>query len=155
MSDRRQQTSTATDMRDGDYEDEAGKTMANERRGAGGVSTADMAAAMEGQKGSGKRSSSQENGSDGRPTPLFPGNESESFRSRWTEIQTGFVDEPRHAVEAADGLVAEVIQRLAATFAEERKGLEQQWGRGSDVSTEDLRVSLQRYRSFFERLLST
>jgi hypothetical protein len=85
---------------------------------------------------------------------LFPENEANNFRTRWTEIQTGFVDEPRRAVEQADALVAEVIKRLANSFAEERSKLEGQWGRGDDVSTEDLRVSLRRYRSFFDRLLS-
>ena len=87
-------------------------------------------------------------------TTLFPEKETTDFRTRWTEIQTGFVDEPRHAVEQADALVAEVIKRLADSFAEERSKLEGQWGRGDDVSTEDLRVSLRRYRSFFDRLLN-
>jgi hypothetical protein len=85
---------------------------------------------------------------------LFPENETNDFRTRWTDIQTGFVDEPRRAVEQADALVAEVIKRLANSFAEERSKLEGQWGRGDDVSTEDLRVSLRRYRSFFDRLLN-
>jgi hypothetical protein len=87
-------------------------------------------------------------------TPLFPSNELDSLRSRWKEIQTGFVDEPRKAVEQADGLVASAMKRLAEVFAQERSGLEQQWDRGDNVSTEDLRVALQRYRSFFDRLLS-
>jgi len=86
--------------------------------------------------------------------PLFPGNELEGVRTRWKEIQTGFVDEPRKAVEQADGLVASAMKRLAEVFAEERSGLEQQWDRGDSVSTEDLRVALQRYRTFFDRLLS-
>jgi hypothetical protein len=86
--------------------------------------------------------------------PLFPEAEAEALRNRWTDIQAGFVDEPKHAVEDADGLVAEVIKRLAETFAEERRKLEQQWDRESDISTEDLRVALQRYRSFFSRLLT-
>jgi len=90
----------------------------------------------------------------GKTTPLFPENETTNFRHRWTEIQTAFVDEPRRAVEQADGLVAEVIKRLADSFANERSKLEGQWGRGDDVSTEDLRVALQRYRAFFDRLLS-
>ena len=77
------------------------------------------------------------------------------FRTRWESIQTAFVDSPRQAVEDADGLVAELMQRLAQTFTQERESLEGQWSRGDDVSTEDLRVALQRYRSFFERLLST
>jgi len=73
--------------------------------------------------------------------------------SRWLAIQAGFVDEPRRAVEEADGLVAELIQRLARTFAAERARLEEQWSRGSQVSTEDLRVSLRTYRTFFNELL--
>ena len=87
-------------------------------------------------------------------SPLFPAGEATSFRARWIEAQTSFVDEPRHAVEQADGLVAEMMQRLASVFADERSKLEQQWSRGDDISTEDLRVALQRYRSFFDRLLS-
>jgi hypothetical protein len=75
-------------------------------------------------------------------------------RSRWEKIQGGFVDEPRRAVEEADTLVAELMQQLADSFAQERKGLEGQWDRGDEVSTEDLRIALQRYRSFFDRLLS-
>ncbi len=87
-------------------------------------------------------------------TPLFPTDQAESFRSRWTAVQSGFVDEPRRAVEQADSLIAEVMKSLAASFAEERQSLERQWDQGDDVSTEDLRVGLQRYRSFFDRLLS-
>jgi hypothetical protein len=87
-------------------------------------------------------------------TPLFTPEDTEDFRRRWSEIQAGFVDEPRRAVEQGDSLVAEVIQRLATVFADERGNLERQWGQGSDVSTEDLRVALQRYRSFFDRLLT-
>lgn len=87
-------------------------------------------------------------------TPLFPSNELDDLRTRWKDIQTGFVDEPRKAVEQADGLVASAMKRLAEVFAQERSGLEQQWDRGDNVSTEDLRVALQRYRSFFDRLLS-
>jgi hypothetical protein len=90
---------------------------------------------------------------DSRTAALFPENESRDFHKRWTDIQTGFVDEPRRAVERADELVAEVIKRLADSFAQERSRLEGQWGRGDNVSTEDLRVALQRYRAFFDRLL--
>ena len=89
-----------------------------------------------------------------RPTMLFPEKEANDFRHRWTDIQTDFVDEPRKSVERADELVAEVIKRLAKGFAEERSRLEGQWGRGDDVSTEDLRVALRRYRGFFDRLLN-
>jgi len=86
-------------------------------------------------------------------TPLFPTGEAEGFRTRWTEVQTGFVDEPRTAVEQADTMVAEMMQRLAQVFSEERAKLEEQWSRGDDISTEDLRQALRRYRSFFDRLL--
>lgn len=86
--------------------------------------------------------------------PLFSESEMGKFRSRWSNVQTGFVvDEPRRTVEEADKLVASVMQRLAERVANERSGLEKQWDQGDDVSTEDLRVALQRYRSFFDRLL--
>lgn len=88
-----------------------------------------------------------------KPTPLFLDSEMGEFRSRWSSIQTRFVDEPRRTVEDADKLVASVMQRLAEGFANERSGLEKQWDQGDNVSTEDLRVALQRYRSFFDRLL--
>ena len=86
--------------------------------------------------------------------PLLDQPETDSFTTRWREIQVDFVDRPRESVEHADALVAELMQRLAASFAEERGRLEQQWDGGDDVSTEDLRVALTRYRSFFDRLLS-
>lgn len=86
--------------------------------------------------------------------PLFDDDEGRGLRSRWEAIQTGFVDEPRSAVEQADALVAQIMTRLAQVFADERTGLEQQWSRGDNVSTEDLRLALKRYRSFFERLLA-
>ena len=91
---------------------------------------------------------------DGQPTPLLTAEQTQSFKNRWTNIQTSFVDEPRHAVEEADGLVAELMQHLAEMFSDERATLERQWSRGDNVSTEDLRLALQRYRSFFDRLLS-
>ena len=85
---------------------------------------------------------------------MFPGEETAGFRTRWDGIQTGFVDEPRKAVEEADALVAQVIKRLTEVFANERSTLEHQWDSGEQVSTEDLRLALQKYRSFFERLLA-
>lgn len=86
--------------------------------------------------------------------PLFPSGELDGLRTRWKTIQGTFVDEPRQAVELADELVASAMKRLAEVFSEERSRLEQQWDRGDNVSTEDLRVALQRYRTFFERMLS-
>jgi hypothetical protein len=87
-------------------------------------------------------------------TPLVEQSALQDFRSRWGAIQTGFVDNPGGAVKQADELVAAVMQRLAEVFAGERANLELQWAKGDDVSTEDLRVALRRYRSFFDRLLS-
>ncbi len=82
------------------------------------------------------------------------GGDAEGLRREWDQVQAGFVDEPRRAVEKADGLVARATQRLAEVFGTERERLEEQWRRGDRVSTEDLRLALRRYRSFFARLLS-
>ena len=92
-------------------------------------------------------------------TPLFDENAGRDLRERWLVIQTAFVDEPQAAVEKADSLVAEVLQRLTDTFARERDELESGWSHGGDdkapeLSTEDLRQAIRRYRSFFDRLLS-
>lgn len=86
--------------------------------------------------------------------PLLSPEEANDFRARWDAIQVSFVDEPRSAVQEADGLVAVTTKRLAETFAAERTKLDAQWERGENVSTEDLRLALRRYRSFFGRLLS-
>ena len=91
---------------------------------------------------------------DERRAPLFGEDVSSQLRARWTDVQAGFVDEPRRAVEQADSLVAEAMQALASTFAGERQRLESDWEHKGDVSTEDLRQALRRYRSFFDRLLS-
>jgi hypothetical protein len=85
---------------------------------------------------------------------LLAANEAQELRSRWDKIQTGFVDEPRRSVKDADALVAETIKRLSDTFFQARAKMEQDWDRGDNVSTENLRMALRRYRSFFTRLLS-
>ena len=85
---------------------------------------------------------------------LFPDTECQDFRARWERIQVNFVEEPRRAVQEADSLVADTMKRLIDNFSGERKKMEAVWVRGDDVSTEDLRVSLQRYRSFFNRFLT-
>ncbi len=87
------------------------------------------------------------------PQLLEPGDR-EAMTSRWRDIQANFVDQPRQAMQDADALVAGLMQQLAQMFSQERAQLEAQWSRGDEVSTEDLRVSLQRYRAFFQRLLS-
>jgi hypothetical protein len=89
----------------------------------------------------------------GSSAALLNREESEHFRTRWNEIQGKFVDEPRSAVQQADALVSEVIEQITQMFAKEHSSLEGQWNKGNDVSTEDLRQALQRYRSFFNRLV--
>jgi hypothetical protein len=91
---------------------------------------------------------------DKQVVPLLSVEEGKELHGRWDTIQASFVDEPRQAVEQADSLVAVAMKRLAEMFAAERAQLEGQWDRGDNVSTEDLRLALQRYRSFFGRLLS-
>ena len=91
---------------------------------------------------------------DKQAVPLFSAEEAKDFRGQWDAIQVNFVDEPRQVVEQADSLVAVAMKRLAEMFAAERARLEGQWDRGDNVSTEDLRLALQRYRSFFGRILS-
>jgi len=88
------------------------------------------------------------------PGPLLPGDLVQELRGRWDQVQTGFVDEPRQAVQQADELVARAMKHIAETFASERQNLEGQWDRGDEVNTEDLRQALRKYRAFFQRLLS-
>jgi hypothetical protein len=91
-----------------------------------------------------------EGGSEGE---LFPANERSELEQKWNEIQARFVDEPRGSVEEANALVSDLMDRLVSSFSEQRERLEGQWERGDDVTTEDLRMVLMRYRSFFGRLL--
>lgn len=128
-----------------------------------GLSTADIATAMQPQPPGSQQDSTDTNSaqpatsatsSAGASAPLFKSDETDAFRSRWQDIQSTFVDDPRHAVEQGDNLVADIMKRLAELFASERSNLERQWEQGEDVSTEDLRLALQSYRSFFDRLLS-
>jgi hypothetical protein len=122
------------------------------------LSTADIASGADQQVDDGRREQIPEQmraGSDSSDmTPLLDEGRSGDLRTRWGEIQTNFVDDPRTAVQQADSLVAETMKTLAETFSTERQNLETQWSRGEEASTEDLRLALQRYRSFFNRLLS-
>jgi hypothetical protein len=98
----------------------------------------------------------EDDASQARLEPLLGGDESGRFRTEWESIQVAFVDDPETSVQRADALVAELMQKLAATFARERETLEGQWASGdAKGDTEELRMALQRYRSFFERLLTT
>lgn len=119
------------------------------------LSTSDLVADERG----GDREQGQDRAAESGPRddalePLFPEERSTELRERWRALQARFVDEPRETVSEADSLVAELLQELARGFSDARSSLEAQWSAGDDVSTEDLRLSLQRYRSFFERLLT-
>ena len=104
-----------------------------------------------------RKQESRDEKRDGRSdedfAPLFENSESEDFRTKWLDIQSRFVDDPSVAVTDADDLVADVIKNITRSFADKRISLESQWKSG-DVSTEDLRMALKRYRSFFNRLLT-
>lgn len=115
--------------------------------------------ALEAERGS-MTDPAETSGSDGPSTmetspeaPLFQDDQRASYRERWDGIQARFVDDPKGAVNEADELVNAVVTDLEKSFETRRQALEVEWQRGDDVSTEDLRVSLQGYRSFFGRLL--
>jgi len=145
-------------------EQSRGATGAEERqaREGDGLSTADVAFGRnqaEQQTQTRDTQPAQGSSSSGTATseespPLLTPEQTSAHQGRWQGIQTKFVDEPQASVREADQLVAEVMQQVAARFAEEREKLEKAWSSGSDVSTEDLRKALQHYRSFFQRLLS-
>ena len=124
-----------------------------EERSGDRLSTADLAQAGNRPAGA-PAPMANKNGAADSNEPLFAANDTQEFRSRWEKTQIGFVDEPRKAVEQADELVADAMKRLAEMFASERQKLEAEWDKKDNVSTEDLRVALRRYRSFFDRLLS-
>ncbi len=112
--------------------------------GNGGAARADAAEA----------DATAQKGSNDTGKSLLPSDSLSEFQSRWQQIQVGFVDEPQTAVRDAEKLVNDVVAQLTKLFTQERENLEKNWNRGSDASTEDLRVALQRYRSFFQRLLA-
>jgi hypothetical protein len=85
---------------------------------------------------------------------LFEEDEAEKFRTQWLNIQSKFVDNPRESVREANELVAGVLKSVTMSFHDRRTTLEKQWNSGDNVSTEDLRLALKRYRSFFDRLLT-
>ena len=129
------------------------KTNEKEEQGNEGLTTAALAGVGEGPASKNVVVETAPD-TEEQAAPLLSPDETKDLRARWDAIQGAFVDEPRKAVEQADNLVATEIKRLAEMFAEERAKLEGQWDRGDNVSTEDLRLALRRYRSFFNRLLS-
>jgi len=131
--------------------EEATQATAGSNNADAQLSTADIASGTANQQ---RDSASSTQQSADESQSLFPPDRLSDYRQRWTEIQASFVDDPRGATQQADNLVATVVKDLAQIFAQERETLEGQWTRGEDVSTEDLRVALTRYRTFFDRLLS-
>jgi hypothetical protein len=105
--------------------------------------------------GAASASSDPNNGSpDGKGTLLFPSEQCKNLSDEWQNIQASFVDAPRVSVQKADALVKKTVGILETSFAEMHNSLEQNWERDRQVSTEDLRLALQNYRSLFQRLLS-
>lgn len=131
----------------------AGTANDQDRTSAAQVPSADMQA--EQSASATQTAAGSDRGMGDQPhAQLLADDELQSILGRWKDIQAEFVDEPRRAVQDADSLVADLMQRLARTFASERDQLESRWASGNDVSTEELRHGLRRYRSFFERLLA-
>jgi hypothetical protein len=135
-----------------DPERTEGRALSTEQIAAAGAEREDRATSGQNP---GLDSEDRDPGAGDQPrAQLLEDNELQNLLVQWKDIQAEFVDEPRKAVQAADALVAELMQRLAQMFASEREQLESRWAGGEDVSTEDLRRGLRRYRSFFERLLA-
>jgi len=135
---------STADLAGSDQMDRAGMTSGHPEAPEGDVLIADPS----------RRDRAASDSAEDENPALLPDEQAGTFRARWDPIQAAFVDEPSVAVHDADGLVAEVMQAVARSFADERARLEARWKQGEDVSTEDLRVTLQRYRSFFNRLLT-
>jgi hypothetical protein len=121
---------------------------------ADGGASGDAAAAEPGADGAGGAGEQRSPGRDDGQAPLFAPQEGDRLRGEWESVQAAFVDDPRAAVQRANALVSEVVHDLTESFTTAQSRLEQQWSQGEDVSTEDLRQALHRYRSFFDRLLS-
>ena len=128
-------------------------TAEGRRRATDSTRDENAASGGDGPARGGTAEQSDEGTRDDWEGPLFPDSDRERLRGRWETVQQQFVDEPKRAVQDADALVAETIQSLAETFSSARRALEERWSRGDDVDTEELRITLQQYRSFFNRLL--
>ncbi|AZM87895.1 hypothetical protein [Streptomyces sp. W1SF4] len=120
-----------------------------------GEATTDAAAEGRDARDSGDGPPTDRGSQAGVDDPLLGAEDTAEYHKAWSEIQGRFVDDPQEAVRSADALVAEVMQTLARSFSAHKQGLEEQWGQGGQVATEDLRLALQHYRSFFNRLLNT
>ena len=129
--------------------------MAREERDDHAIGTADIAAAADQQRAVPPMPRNEMDGEGEKLAPLFTGQLAEEMRRRWSDIQSGFVDDPARSVKQADELVAQALQDLARSFSQHRAQIESEAKAGdAQPSTENLRIALRRYRSFFERLLS-
>jgi hypothetical protein len=154
MSEQRDEmTDETTDEREYERSTEDSDTSSPDEgvRGHGGEMAVEDRPSETRQVGGGD-AASDEDGAE--RAPLLADDNAQSFRQRWDDLQAGFVDHPREVVEEADDLVSKLMEEISTGFSERRSSLEAQWERGDDVSTEDLRIALTRYRSFFNRLLS-
>jgi hypothetical protein len=108
--------------------------------------TGDAPAVRAGHSGAERESSTEQ--------VLFGDEELAELRARWGAVQAAFVDDPKDCVHKADLLVSDLVEQLTTGFTGARSRLEEQWARGEEASTEDLRKALMHYREFFERLLA-
>ena len=161
---RHEMTDETTDEREyeGSTEDSDTSSPDESVRGQGGeMSVEERPSETREEEGAPAASTSRVGGGDAavdedgaERAPLLADDNAQSFRQRWDDLQAGFVDHPREVVQEADDLVGKLMQEISTGFSERRSSLEAQWEQGDDVSTEDLRIALTRYRSFFNRLLS-
>jgi hypothetical protein len=136
--------------------DETTPETGTERMHSGQMGSGQMGSGQmgSGQMGSGQMGSGHAAQQDGEQRErLIPEDRAASYGQRWDTVKGTFVDEPREAVAQADALVGELLDELETLFHEQRRSIEH--GLDTDeTSTEDLRLALRRYRSFFERLLA-
>jgi hypothetical protein len=137
--------------RDDASRDDASRDDVNQPRAAADPAT--TTAGTGASTGGGGVTGSTEADATEQRAPLVPSDRADQFASRWNEVKGMFVDEPRKAVQQADALVGELLDDLERSFREQRKDIERGL-ENDDTSTEDLRMALRRYRSFFDRLLS-
>jgi hypothetical protein len=137
-----------------DQPDQQADTQSTEAKGQSSQGSADGEQMAGGSSGSASDEPDR-TGDDAqdKPDPLLDQDEQERFRQRWSEIQASFIDQPQRSVEEANTLVADLTDRLVSSFRSEQSELEDHWSRDEEVTTEELRTTLRRYRSFFGRLL--
>lgn len=86
-----------------------------------------------------------------RSNELIDSESVSALRNEWDAIQALFVDDPRTAVVRADELLVRAFTALSNAIARDRAQIHERWSH--DPTTEDLRLSMQRYRQHLCRLL--